>query len=190
MANSKEFELALANLIVMLSPITPHFCSELWAGFLSAPHRLSNNIDSIDWNKEVLQQKWPKVDSKYPLSFLCKVIISIVYLSYMLFFVICDSIFFIILISRNLSNENLLQVDGADRCDLKIIGHELNNMTEEKALEIMLKEKLVKDRIKTDIIKTKYELYPDCRAILHIFTERSSKVKKNKIDEELKRSQA
>ncbi|XP_032528867.2 probable leucine--tRNA ligase, mitochondrial [Danaus plexippus] len=152
-ANSKEFELALANLIVMLSPITPHFCSELWAGFLSAPHRLSNNIDAIDWNKEVLQQKWPKVDSKYPLSFLCK-------------------------------------VDGADRCDLKIIGHELNNMTEEKALEIMLKEKLVKDRIKTDIIKTKYELYPDCRAILHIFTERSAKVKKNKIDEELKRSQA
>ena len=42
---------------------------------------------------------------------------------------------------------------------------------------MMLKEKAVTDRIKTDIIRTKYELYPECRAILHIYTNRKLKQK-------------
>lgn len=32
---SEEFERTLGALIVMLAPITPHFASELWAGFCS-----------------------------------------------------------------------------------------------------------------------------------------------------------
>lgn len=73
MAKSKEFEKALAVLIIMLAPVTPHFCSELWAGFLSAPHRTCDTSNLIDWQKSVLEQTWPKVDNNYELSFLCKV---------------------------------------------------------------------------------------------------------------------
>lgn len=57
----------------MLSPVTPHFCSELWAGFLEAPHRICTDPNVIDWNKDVMNQKWPKVDDEYQLSLLCKV---------------------------------------------------------------------------------------------------------------------
>ncbi|CAH2102578.1 unnamed protein product [Euphydryas editha] len=151
-AKSKEYELALASLIIMLSPITPHFCSELWAGLLSAPGRVSCDSPSISWNNNVLQQKWPIVDKNYPLSFQCK-------------------------------------VDGADRCELKIAATELNGITSERALEIMLKEKTVVNRVKRGILKTKYELYPNCRAILYIYTNRDLQAKQKK-EEKTSRSQA
>lgn len=32
---SEEFERTLATQIIMLSPLTPHYASELWAGFCS-----------------------------------------------------------------------------------------------------------------------------------------------------------
>lgn len=57
----------------MLAPVTPHFCSELWAGLLSAPHKICETSHLIDWGKGVLGQKWPVVDDDYKLSFLCKV---------------------------------------------------------------------------------------------------------------------
>ncbi|XP_063548615.1 leucine--tRNA ligase, mitochondrial [Cydia strobilella] len=72
-AKSKEYELALATLIIMLSPVAPHFCSELWAGFLSAPKRISQSTPLINWQENVLGQTWPKVDDHYKLSLLCKV---------------------------------------------------------------------------------------------------------------------
>ncbi|XP_061708795.1 leucine--tRNA ligase, mitochondrial [Cydia pomonella] len=72
-AKSKEYELALATLIIMLSPVAPHFCSELWAGFLSAPKRISQSSPLINWQENVLGQTWPKVDDHYKLSLLCKV---------------------------------------------------------------------------------------------------------------------
>ncbi|KAM3967920.1 LOW QUALITY PROTEIN: leucyl-tRNA synthetase, mitochondrial [Aphomia sociella] len=135
-SKSPEYEKALACLIIMLAPVMPHFCSELWAGFLSAPHRkcLVSN-DYIDWNKNVLEQKWPRVDDSFKLSFLCK-------------------------------------VDGADRCDLKIKASELDNLSQEQALQMMLNQEVISNRIKTGIHRTKYESYPGCRAILHIFTKK------------------
>ncbi|CAG9796636.1 unnamed protein product [Diatraea saccharalis] len=140
-AKSKEFESALASLIIMLSPVTPHFCSELWAGFVSAPNRICNQSQTnICWDKNVLEQQWPKVDEQYNLSLLCK-------------------------------------VDGADRCDLKINAAELIKLDLENALNIVVKEESVAKRIKSGIFKTKYELYPGCRAILHIFTNRKLKMK-------------
>lgn len=57
----------------MLSPITPHFCSELWAGLVSAPGRALCASPFISWDDNVLKQKWPIVDQNYPLSFQCKV---------------------------------------------------------------------------------------------------------------------
>lgn len=87
-ANSKEYELALASLIIMLTPVTPHFCSELWAGFLMAPNRLNNNSAIVDWQKSVLDQKWPQVDDHFELSFLCKVCKNLIY--YWIINLYCD----------------------------------------------------------------------------------------------------
>lgn len=137
-ARSKEFELALAALIIMASPITPHFCSELWAGLLSAPHRISSHNSTINWENNVLEQNWPVVDDHYKLSFLCK-------------------------------------VDGADRCELKIKAAELNNLHEERALQVMLNEESVQKWTRRGVLRQKYELYPGCRAILHIFTNKKQK---------------
>lgn len=71
-----------------------------------------------------------------------------------------------------------MQVDGADRCELKMEPKHLNNLQQEKALQLMLNEEVIKKFVKTGIHKTKYELYPDCRAILHIFTNRVQKPQK------------
>ncbi|KOB65649.1 Leucyl-tRNA synthetase, partial [Operophtera brumata] len=137
----KEFELALASLIIMLAPVTPHFCSELWAGFLSAPKRLNQNSHLINWDKAVLEQTWPRVDDDFELSYMCK-------------------------------------VDGADRCELKIKATDLLTLDHEKALQLMLEQEAIQKRIGNGILRTKYEWYPDCRAILHITTNRKVKPKK------------
>jgi leucyl-tRNA synthetase len=59
---SREFERTLALQIIMLAPLAPHFASELWAGFCSAPHRIS---EDILWDADVLEQRWPEVDPDY-----------------------------------------------------------------------------------------------------------------------------
>lgn len=63
----------------MLAPIAPHFASELWSGFLSAPNRL-NNTNEIKWDKSVLEQNWPDIDYDYNLDLVCQVIIDIFFL--------------------------------------------------------------------------------------------------------------
>lgn len=137
-AKSKEFEKTLAALIIMVSPIMPHFSSELWAGFLSAPYRACETSSLINWQEGLLDQRWPTVDEDYKLSLLCK-------------------------------------VDGADRCELKIEARHLRNLQHERALEMMLNEVAIQKTTKRGIHKTKFELYPDCRAILNIFTNRKEK---------------
>lgn len=72
----------------------------------------------------------------------------------------------------------LFQVDGVDRCDLKITAPVLDCLGQEQAIQIMLEQEKVSNRLKKGIVKTHYELYPGCRAILHIFTDRSVKKKK------------
>lgn len=72
-AKSLQFERALACQIIMLAPIAPHFASELWSGFVSAPNRL-NTTEEIDWEKNVLEQRWPKIDSNYNMDLICQVI--------------------------------------------------------------------------------------------------------------------
>lgn len=56
----------------MLAPIAPHFASELWSGFVAAPNRL-NTTEEIDWDKDVLEQKWPKIDRNYNMDIVCQV---------------------------------------------------------------------------------------------------------------------
>ncbi|CAG9857055.1 unnamed protein product [Phyllotreta striolata] len=70
-ARSKQFERALAVQIIMLAPMAPHFASELWSGFRSAPNRL--NTEEIDWTGSVFDQKWPECDEEYRLNLVCQV---------------------------------------------------------------------------------------------------------------------
>ncbi|KRT79234.1 tRNA synthetase, partial [Oryctes borbonicus] len=72
LAKSPQYERALAAQIILLAPMAPHFASELWSGFLSAEHRISDNSE-IDWDADVLQQKWPDVDYNYNLELVCQV---------------------------------------------------------------------------------------------------------------------
>lgn len=65
-----------------------------------------------------------------------------------------------------------LQVDGADRCDIKVKSIELENLTEGGALHMVLKEKSVAKWVTSGIARTEYFFYPGCRSILHIFTNR------------------
>lgn len=62
------------------------------------------------------------------------------------------------------------QVDGADRCELKIKAIDLLTLNQEKALQLMLEQKAIQKWIRNGILRTKYEWYPDCRAIMHIYT--------------------
>ncbi|KAK3933294.1 putative leucine--tRNA ligase, mitochondrial [Frankliniella fusca] len=66
-AFSSQYELAMATLISTLAPMAPHFASELWQGFLQAPGRLNTESSDIKWEKPVLEQPWPTLDSKFEL---------------------------------------------------------------------------------------------------------------------------
>lgn len=65
----KEFEAALATQLILLAPLAPHFASECWYRLSSCPNRPDDQRLLIDWNEDVLQQKWPEVDGDYNLDF-------------------------------------------------------------------------------------------------------------------------
>lgn len=52
--------------------MAPHFASELWSGFISAPNRLNDSTE-ISWDKSVFDQKWPESDMDYKLDLVCQV---------------------------------------------------------------------------------------------------------------------
>ncbi|XP_069586258.1 leucine--tRNA ligase, mitochondrial [Ranitomeya imitator] len=60
--HSREFEDALASLIIMISPMAPHLASELWKGMGHVAHKL---CPQYSWSKDVLLQTWPTVDPEY-----------------------------------------------------------------------------------------------------------------------------
>ena len=45
----------------MLAPIMPHFAATLWYGFTSAPGRLIEESMELDYEANILKQKWPTV---------------------------------------------------------------------------------------------------------------------------------
>lgn len=67
LAHSHQAELALADLIVMLSPMAPAFASELWSAMKSAASRTTHH----NWDLGVLDQCWPLPDQDFPLSLEC-----------------------------------------------------------------------------------------------------------------------
>ncbi|XP_015110988.1 probable leucine--tRNA ligase, mitochondrial [Diachasma alloeum] len=66
-AHSREYERALAVQIIMLAPMAPQFASELWAGFCSAKYHLAKDDETLNIDKDVLEQHWPEVDMNYEL---------------------------------------------------------------------------------------------------------------------------
>jgi hypothetical protein len=56
--------------------MAPHFASELWSGFVSAPNRINTSTEEIKWDQGVLEQTWPEVDFNYCLELVCMVSIS------------------------------------------------------------------------------------------------------------------
>lgn len=73
MRYGKQYERALAAQIIMLAPMAPHFASELWSKFASAANRLNTNIPELQWDEDVLTQKWPEIDQNYQLDLAIKV---------------------------------------------------------------------------------------------------------------------
>ncbi|KAG5674755.1 hypothetical protein PVAND_004705 [Polypedilum vanderplanki] len=72
-AFGEQYERALSAQIIMLAALAPHFASELWSRFVTAPNRVLVKSNYFDWNLDVLQQRWPKVDPDYKINFTVKV---------------------------------------------------------------------------------------------------------------------
>lgn len=66
---SPEYEQSLVMFLVVISPFAPHFASELWSKFISVPNRIDESEKRIEWSKDVLEQKWPKVDGNFEVQF-------------------------------------------------------------------------------------------------------------------------
>ncbi|TMW52664.1 hypothetical protein DOY81_002243 [Sarcophaga bullata] len=73
MRYGKQYERALAAQLIMLAPMAPHFASELWSKFASAPNRLNNSLPELQWDQDVLSQMWPEIDQNYQLDLAIKV---------------------------------------------------------------------------------------------------------------------
>lgn len=73
MAHGKQYEIALASQIIMLSPLAPHFASELWSRLEAASSRVNKVCKEINWTASVFEQKWPEVDQNFQLELTFKV---------------------------------------------------------------------------------------------------------------------
>lgn len=69
----KQYERALAAQLIMLAPMAPHFASELWSKFASTSNRINSSSAELQWNEDVLAQKWPEIDQHYQLDLAIKV---------------------------------------------------------------------------------------------------------------------
>ncbi|XP_050335231.1 leucine--tRNA ligase, mitochondrial [Bactrocera neohumeralis] len=70
---SPQYERALGSQIIMLAPMAPHFASELWSKFVTVPHRLNTSTPELQWERDVLAQRWPDIDADYKLDLTIKV---------------------------------------------------------------------------------------------------------------------
>uniref|UniRef100_A0A336LSB9 leucine--tRNA ligase n=1 Tax=Culicoides sonorensis TaxID=179676 RepID=A0A336LSB9_CULSO len=141
--HSPEFENALASLLIMISPMAPHFSSELWSRFISAPHRKNLNA-YFDWNQQVLNQKWPEVDQKHELSVNVK-------------------------------------VNCIDVVSFKFPRIQLDQLKHDDVMKQAFKDEKVLEMISNiNVQSTRFEHYPGCHAVFHIFLDKPIKVKKEK----------
>ncbi|CAH0381076.1 unnamed protein product [Bemisia tabaci] len=69
--SGKEFERALAEMIILMAPMAPHFAAQLWQGIALVPYRLNEN--EFNWSGTVFEQKWPVVDDNFPMYLIVQV---------------------------------------------------------------------------------------------------------------------
>ena len=61
-ATNPEYQRTLGSAIIMLAPLAPHFCSELWALLQAVPNK---TYREFQWDKSVFHQEWPQLDLNY-----------------------------------------------------------------------------------------------------------------------------
>lgn len=128
----------------MISPMAPHFSSELWSRFISAPLAKNKDPTDINWSKSVLQQSWPEVDAAHELSVNVK-------------------------------------VNCIDAVSYKFPRTQLDQLEHEEVLKRAMNDKTVMEMISNiNLQSTRFELYPGCHGVLHIFLDQPIKVKKDK----------
>lgn len=79
MAHGEQYERALSAQIIMLAPFAPHFASELWSRFITAPNRVNEKSEYIRWNLDVFGQEWPRIDAHHKVKLCVKINNSIVH---------------------------------------------------------------------------------------------------------------
>eukprot|EP00094_Tigriopus_californicus_P004433 TCALIF_04272-PA protein Name:"Similar to SPAC4G8.09 Putative leucine--tRNA ligase, mitochondrial (Schizosaccharomyces pombe (strain 972 / ATCC 24843))" AED:0.13 eAED:0.13 QI:25/0.87/0.88/1/0.5/0.33/9/42/765 len=60
-----EFQRGLATAIILMTPMSPHFCAELWEGLRQVKVKQCPNYR---WDKTVFHQDWPQMDRDWKLS--------------------------------------------------------------------------------------------------------------------------
>lgn len=78
-AHGEQYERALSAQIIMLAPFAPHFASELWSRFITAPNRVNEKSEYIRWNEDVFGQEWPRIDAHHKVKMWVKINNSIVH---------------------------------------------------------------------------------------------------------------
>jgi len=68
-ATNPEYQRGLASAIILLTPLAPHFCAELWAGLQSTK---TKNCQDYHWDKSVFHQPWPELDPNYNLKLILR----------------------------------------------------------------------------------------------------------------------
>lgn len=128
----------------MIAPMAPHFASELWSRFLSAPNRKNLSHPEVNWTADVLHQRWPEVDIDHELSVGVK-------------------------------------VNCIDAVSYKFTRRALDGLEHDQVLKMALQDNEVLEMIaQLNITSTRFELYPGCHGVLHIFLDQPIKVNKKK----------
>lgn len=141
--------------IIVLSPLAPHFASELWTAFVHNSSKKSTDFDWVTYarvnfkinnsiyfglqEKSVLEQQWPQVDNDYHLDLICN-------------------------------------VNNQENCNIKIRRSELDQFDEKKALELVQKEaSFIKYHSMKKILNIAFDHYPGMDATLNLFVEQKKK---------------
>jgi len=68
--HSWEYERALGDLLLILSPMAPHMAAQCWEDYMSIP---KHDNTTYKHDKTVFQQSWPKLDEDYELEVIVKI---------------------------------------------------------------------------------------------------------------------
>lgn len=155
----------------MLAPMAPHYASELWSKFCSAPNRLNPESNELQWNEDVLAQRWPSVDPQYKLDFTVRVSMLNIDNPFQKF-------------EYNVFHA-ISQTNGFDAAIIKIARINLDKLTYDEAMDIAFNTDSVTSYLTDKKIRiTNFVHYPGIEAILSIFVDKVKKPKKDNNENE------